>query len=64
MIKNNALWVSAPGQGDLELVPLSTDLFTIKGLQGYKLQFEMEGNKPLGLTSTQPNGTYKAHVKK
>ena len=64
MIKNNALWVSAPGQGDLELVPLSTDLFTIKGLQGYKLKFEMEGNKPLGLTSTQPNGTYKARVKK
>jgi len=64
MIKDNALWVSAPGQGDFELVPLSIDIFTIKGLQGYKLQFEMEGNKPLGLTSSQPNGTYKAHVKK
>jgi len=63
-IKDNALWVSAPGQGDFELVPLSTDVFTIKGLQGYKIQFEMDGNKPIGLTSTQPNGTYKAHVKK
>jgi len=63
-IKDNALWVSAPGQGDFELVPLATDIFTIKGLQGYKLQFEMDGDKPLGLTSTQPNGTYKAHVKK
>jgi hypothetical protein len=64
MIKGNALWVSAPGQGDFELAPLSTDAFTIKGMSGYKIQFEMDGNKPIGLTSTQPNGTYKAHVKK
>ena len=64
MIKGNALWVSAPGQGDFELVPLSTDVFTIKGMSGYKIQFEMDGNKPVGLTSTQPNGTFKAHVKK
>ena len=63
-IKANALWISAPGQGDFELVPLSTDVFTIKGMSGYKIQFEMDGNKPVGLTSTQPNGTFKAHVKK
>jgi len=63
-IKNNALWVAAPGQGDFELVPLSPDSFTIKGMSGYKIQFEMNGNKPVGLTSTQPTGTYKAHVKK
>jgi predicted alpha/beta superfamily hydrolase len=63
-IKNTALWVSAPGQGDFELVPLSLNSFTIKGMQGYKIQFEMDGDKPLGLTSTQPNGTYKAHIKK
>ena len=63
-IKDNALWVSAPGQGDFELVPVSPNTFTIKGMQGYKIQFEMDGNKPLGLTSTQPNGTFKAHIKK
>jgi len=63
-IKANALWISAPGQGDFELVPLSTDAFTIKGMSGYKIQFEMDGNKQVGLTSTQPNGTFKAHVKK
>ncbi len=63
-IKNNTLWVYAPGQGEFELVPLSPDTFTIKGLQGYKIQFEMNGDKPLGLTSTQPNGIYKAHAKK
>jgi tetratricopeptide (TPR) repeat protein len=63
-IKSNALWINAPGQGEFELVPLSPDAFTIKGLQGYKIKFEMDGSKPIGLTSTQPNGTYKAHVKK
>jgi len=63
-LKNNALWVFAPGQGEFELVPLSLNSFTIKGMQGYKLQFEMDGDKPLGLTSTQPNGVFKAHVKK
>jgi tetratricopeptide (TPR) repeat protein len=63
-IKGNALWVSAPGQGDYEMVPLSPHVFTIKGMSGYKIQFEMDGSKPTGLTSTQPNGTYKAHVKK
>lgn len=64
MIKNNALWISAPGQGDYEMVPLSPDTFTIKGVSGYTLKFEMDGDKAVGLTSTQPNGTYKAHVKK
>ncbi len=64
MIKDNALWISAPGQGDFELVPLSTNAFTIKGMSGYKIQFEMDDNKPVGLTSSQPNGTYKAHLKK
>lgn len=63
-IKDNVLWVAAPGQGEYELVPLSPDIFTIKGLQGYKVQFEMKDDKPVGLTSTQPNGTFKAHVKK
>jgi predicted alpha/beta superfamily hydrolase len=63
-IKNNALWLSAPGQGEFEMVPFSPDAFTIKGMQGFKIQFEMDGNKAVGLISTQPNGIYKAHVKK
>jgi len=64
MIKANALWISAPGQGDFELVPLSLNAFTVKGVQGYTLKFEVDGDKAVGLTSTQPNGTFKAHVKK
>ena len=63
-IKENALWVSAPGQGDYELVPLSPHTFSVKGVSGYTLKFEMNGDKPAGLTAIQPNGTFKAHVKK
>jgi hypothetical protein len=63
-IKNNVLWVTAPGQGEYEMVPLSQNVFTLKGMQGYTLKFEMDGDKPLSLTAIQPNGTFKAHVKK
>ena len=63
-IKENALWVSAPGQGDYELVPLSPHTFSVKGLSGYTLKFEINGDKPVGLTAIQPNGTFKAHLKK
>lgn len=63
-IKDKALWGSATGQGDFELVPFSPDAFIIKGLKGYKIQFEMKDNIPVGLTSTQPNGVFKANLKK
>lgn len=63
-IIDNVLWASVPGEGDFELVPVSPDTFHVKGMDGYKVQFEMDGDKPLGFTSTQPNGIYKAHVKK
>ena len=63
-MKGEALWVSAPGQGDSELVPVSLHVFSIKGVPGYTLKFEMEGDKPLGLVAMQPNGTFKAHIKK
>jgi len=63
-IKGNALWVSAPGQGELEMVPLSSNTFTLKGVQGYTLKFKMDGDKAVTLTAIQPNGTFKAHVKK
>ena len=55
---------NVPGQEDSELIPLSPDTFTVKNKTGYKVHFEMDENKVLGFTSTQPNGTFKAHVKK
>ncbi|NNV56781.1 alpha/beta hydrolase-fold protein [Limnovirga soli] len=63
-IKDNALFATVPGQGSFELVPVATDTFKIKGLEGFKIHFEMDGNTVIGLTSIQANGTYKAKVKK
>ncbi len=64
VIKSNALWVSAPGQGEYELIPLSQNTFNVKGVQGYTLKFEVDGDKATGLTAIQPNGTFKAKLKK
>ena len=64
VMKGDALWVSAPGQGEYELMPSSMHTFTLKNIPGYTLKFEMDGDKPVGLTAIQPNGTYKAHLKK
>jgi predicted alpha/beta superfamily hydrolase len=58
VVKDAALWISAAGQGAYELVPLSPDTFGIKNISGFKLHFEMNGDKPTSLTSTQPNGTF------
>ncbi|MGZ5221915.1 MAG: tetratricopeptide repeat protein, partial [Chitinophagaceae bacterium] len=63
VMKGDALWVSAPGQGDYQLVPLSLNTFTLKGVPGYTLKFETDGDKPVSLTAIQPNGTFKAHIK-
>jgi predicted alpha/beta superfamily hydrolase len=63
-MRGDELWVSAPGQGEFQLQPLSLNTFTVIGAPGYTLKFEMDGDKPVGLTAIQPNGTYKAHVKK
>jgi predicted alpha/beta superfamily hydrolase len=62
-VKDVALWISAAGQGEYELVPLSSDTFGIKNISGFKLHFEMNGDKPTGLTSTQPNGTFIGKLK-
>ncbi|HEX6848149.1 MAG TPA: alpha/beta hydrolase-fold protein [Chitinophagaceae bacterium] len=64
VIKGNALWVSAPGQGEAEMVPVSQNTFILKGAQGFTLKFDMDGDKAVGLTTIQPNGTFKAKVKK
>jgi len=63
-LRNEELWASVPGEGDFQLVPLSESTFTVKNLSGYEVHFQMDGDKVLGFTSIQPNGTFKAHVKK
>lgn len=62
-IKDEALWANATGQGDIELVPVSPHVFTIKTLPGYTLQFNVEGDKVVSLTATQPQGVFTAKRK-
>lgn len=58
------LWAKVSGEKDDELQVVSENVFTVKGKQGYAITFEMDGNKPKGFTSVQPNGTFKAVLKK
>ena len=64
LVKDNALWAKIPGRDDAELVPLALNTFNVKNVNGYKLQFEMDGDKAIGFTSTQPDGIFKGHLKK
>lgn len=62
-IRDAKLWARVQGQEDGELQLLSENVFTVKGKPGYTITFEMDGEKPKGFTSVQPNGTFKAVFK-
>ncbi|MFT4154976.1 alpha/beta hydrolase-fold protein [Parafilimonas sp.] len=64
VVRENALWAIVPGRDDTELMPVAQNIFTVKNRTGYKVVFEMDGNKVTGFTSTQPDGVFKAHIKK
>lgn len=62
-VRNGSLWAKVPGQGDDEFQVLSENIFTLKNKQGYTITFQLDGDKPKGFTSVQPNGTFKALFK-
>lgn len=62
-IQDGKLLASIPGQPADEFVPVSKDVFSVKGKQGYTVTFKMNGDKPIEFTSIQPNGTFKAVFK-
>lgn len=62
-MRDAKLWAIVPGQADSELLPISENVFTVKGQQGYAITFEMSKDKPKGFTSVQPNGTFEAVFK-
>jgi hypothetical protein len=64
LVKEDTLWAEVPGEGAFQLVPFSPDTFTVKNRSGYEVRFEKEGEKVTGFTSVQPNGTFKAQLKK
>ena len=50
-----------PGQPEYELVPIETNKFSIKDMAGFVISFEVnDNNEVISLTSSQPNGTFKA----
>lgn len=62
-IRDDKLWAIVPGQADSEFLPISENVFTVKGQQGYTITFEIKGEKPKSFTSVQPNGTFEAVFK-
>lgn len=52
-----------PGQPEYDLEYLGGNKFSIKGLSGYKVEFEEAGGKVSGIAFIQPNGTFKAKRK-
>lgn len=62
-LRDGSLWAIVPGQADDEFQLISDGIFTVKGKQGYTITFQMNGDKPKGFTSVQPNGTFKAVFK-
>jgi predicted alpha/beta superfamily hydrolase len=63
-LKTGELWSSVSGQEDAQFIPVAPDTFTIKNKNGYTIHFEKDGESISGFTSTQPNGVFKAHVRK
>jgi hypothetical protein len=60
-LKGNTLVVVVPGQPAYETEYNANDVFELKGLKGYSVKFETEGNKKAtSMSFIQPNGTFKA----
>lgn len=63
-VKENSLWSKVPGEADEELVPVSRNIFTLKGKQGYTITFDTAGDRITGFTTVQPNGTFRGVLKR
>lgn len=63
-LKGTQLAMLVPGQPEYELLPVKEDVFTLKNLEGFKVQFNRnDKNEITELLSIQPNGTFKAKRK-
>lgn len=58
------LTVTVPGQPTYELVPYRGTEFTLKGLKGYSLRFQIEDGEVVKAIFIQPNGVFAAEKKK
>lgn len=62
-VKNNVLMVSSPLQDEAEMYSTSPNKFMIRNINGYLLQFEMNGDKPKVIHITTPDASYDAAPK-
>ncbi len=62
-IRSGKLYAKVTGQADSEFVPVSKDVFTVRNKQGYRITFEMKGNRAISFTSVQPDGTFYATLR-
>lgn len=58
--KGDKLYLFVPGQPEYELAASGNHKFVLKGLQGFSVQFAVEGDKAKEVTFMQPNGNFKA----
>lgn len=62
--KGNTLYVFVPGQPEYELAATGENKFVFKSLNGFSLEFHLDGNNAVAaLSFIQPNGTFKATKK-
>jgi CubicO group peptidase (beta-lactamase class C family) len=63
-LKGEKIYLLVPGQPEYELFPTASNKFTLKALDGYKLEFiKNEKGEFNELLFIQPNGTFKAKRK-
>jgi CubicO group peptidase (beta-lactamase class C family) len=61
---DQTLFLFVPGQPEYELLPISMNKFSIRKLDGFKIEFIEDENKNItGALFIQPNGTFKATKK-
>jgi hypothetical protein len=61
-VKNDTtLYLFVPGQPEYELQPIGTNLFAIKSLEGFRLEFTVDKNGDIvSVIFIQPNGRFEA----
>ncbi len=61
---DSSLYMFVPGQPEYKLIPIDKDKFSLKGLNGFSVQFNRNNkNEIIEMLSIQPNGTFKAKKK-
>ncbi len=58
--KGDKLYLFVPGQPEYELAAGGNHKFVLKGIQGFSVQFAVDGDKAKEVTFMQPNGNFKA----